>query len=69
MAIKTLVAFASNKSMIAVVNLASSGVVIRVYKFWALNLNTVTVSKGPIIPIQISRVTATQTTAAGITGA
>jgi hypothetical protein len=63
-----VVAFASNKSMIALVNLASSGVVVRVYRIWALNLNTGTVSNGIATPIQVSRVTTAQTTTAGITG-
>lgn len=62
------VAFASNKSMIAVVNLASSGVVVRVYKIWAVNTQTSAVSNGPVNPIQVSRVTTAQTTTAGITG-
>lgn len=62
------VAFASNKSMIAVVNLASSGVVARVYRIWAVNTQTGAVSNGPVNPVIISRVTTAQTTAAGITG-
>lgn len=63
-----VVAFASNKSMIAVVNLASSGVVARVYRIWAVNNQTSAVSNGPVNPIQISRVTTAATTQAGITG-
>ena len=61
------VAFASNKSMIAVVNLASSGVVVRVYRIWALNNQTAVVT-GVSTPIQVQRVTTAQTTEAGITG-
>lgn len=60
------VAFASNKSMIAVVNLASSGLVARVYRIWALNNQTGAVT-GVITPVIVSRVTTAQTTAAGIT--
>lgn len=62
------VAFASNKSMLAIVNLASSGVVVRVYRIWAVNNQTGAVATGPVTPIQVSRVTTSQTTEAGITG-
>lgn len=54
--------------MIAVVNLASSGVVVRVYRIWAVNNQTAAVTNGPVTPIQVSRVTTAQTTQAGITG-
>jgi hypothetical protein len=54
--------------MIAVVNLASSGVVVRVYRIWAINNQTGAVATGPVNPIQVSRVTTAQTTEAGITG-
>lgn len=63
-----VVAFASNKSMIAVVNLASSGVVVRVYRIWAINNQTAAVATGPLTPVTVSRVTTAQTTQAGITG-
>jgi hypothetical protein len=63
-----VVAFGSNKSMLSIVNLVGSGVVVRVYRIWALNNNTAAVSNGPITPVQISRVTTAATTTAGITG-
>lgn len=62
------VAFASNKQMISIFNLASSGVVARVYRIWAVNTQTAAVTNGPYAPIIIQRCTTAQTTAAGITG-
>lgn len=61
-------AFASNKQMISIFSLASSGRVCRVYRIWALNNRTAAVTNGIVSPIIIQRLTTAQTTQAGITG-